>query len=61
MSAEHDAREGEEPRPKENPTPGEDQEAAGGPPAKPGAKPYVFKFKPADPKNDLEFEDMADK
>lgn len=26
-----------------------------------GAKPFVFRFLPANPKNSLEFEDMADK
>jgi len=50
---------GEEPRPKENAEPGQEPEAQSEGGAK--KKPYVFKFRPADPKNDLEFEDMADK
>ena len=31
------------------------------PPEPPPKKPYVFKILPADPKNSLDFEDVADK
>lgn len=62
MKDEHKHKGENEPRPKENQEPGAEGEGAPGKPGKKGAKkPYVFKFQPADPKNDLEFEDMADK
>ncbi|MFT5049113.1 MAG: hypothetical protein ACI8QZ_000503 [Chlamydiales bacterium] len=61
MSADKESREGEDPRPTEGQKPGEEGKTGGKVPQKGPGKPFVFKFKPADPKNDLEFEDMADK
>jgi len=61
MSADRETREGEEPRPREGQKPGDEDQKGGKAPPEGPAKPFVFKFKPADPKNDLDFEDMADK
>ena len=46
----------EEPKPPAPPLSAEERAAEAEKP-----KPYVFRFLPADPKNSLEFEDMADK
>lgn len=61
MSTDRQPREGEEPRPREGQEPGQQAGQDGAKPPQDAKKPYVFKFRPADPKNDLEFEDMADK
>ncbi len=45
--------------PAANPPPGKDAGLDAGKPKKPA--PFVFRFLPADPKNALDFEDMADK
>lgn len=49
-----EAQEGQSSSPAEKTTPAEVA-------AQQAKKPYVFKFAPADPKNTLNFEDMADK